>query len=297
VNKHFKIISDLVDQIETDLSEEINIEGLAEKFELSPWHFQRLFKGMVGDSLGAYIRGRRLSIAAEELAKTDRLVIDIALDAGFNSHEAFSRSFKTIYKLTPKEFREFKPSVSLYHKPVLTNDLLKHISTGIKKDPEIINFPATRVIGHVIDIPSPFRIEGLYCNYLADSWFPLLKKFNYLEVSIPNTVFGIYMSPSGTFTEETFQYVAGVPVKDLSSTPDGFKAFEMPGKKYALFDMIDSSDGTLAKTIDYVYGYWLPNSNFQRDDGFDFEYFQNIHVISEKEVRDGGTSKYAIPIR
>jgi AraC family transcriptional regulator len=61
--------------------------------------------------------------------------------------------------------------------------------------------------------------------------------------------------------------------------------------------MIDSSDGTLAKTIDYVYGYWLPNSNFQRDDGFDFEYFQNIHVISEKEVRDGGTSKYAIPIR
>ena len=110
---HLKEIQGLVDHIESHLAEEINVLGLAKSLKISPWHFQRLFKSLVGDSLGSYIRGRRLSRAAQLLRDSNSSIIDIALEVGFNSHEAFSRSFKTQYEVTPKEFRNSKALFSL----------------------------------------------------------------------------------------------------------------------------------------------------------------------------------------
>ncbi len=56
MEKHFQIIGDLVEYIEQNIAEKIDVIPLAESSGLSPWHFQRLLKSLVGDSLGGYLK-------------------------------------------------------------------------------------------------------------------------------------------------------------------------------------------------------------------------------------------------
>ena len=72
-------LQDAIDFIETKLGEEINPEMVAKEVCISTFHFQRLFSIFFGISLGEYIRNRRLSLAAAEITRTDKKVIDIAL--------------------------------------------------------------------------------------------------------------------------------------------------------------------------------------------------------------------------
>ena len=72
----------------------------------SPFHLQRVFSAEVGESPLQYSRRVRLQRAAAALLVTHKSVLDIALDAGFDSPEGFSRAFKAMFSLSPKQFRD-----------------------------------------------------------------------------------------------------------------------------------------------------------------------------------------------
>lgn len=72
----------------------------------SLFHLQRIFSAEVGESPLQFSRRVRLQRAAATLLVTQRSVLDIALDAGFDSPEGFSRAFKAMFLLSPKNFRE-----------------------------------------------------------------------------------------------------------------------------------------------------------------------------------------------
>ena len=80
MHQHLSMIRSLTEEIEQNLAFEVNIPDLANTFKVSPWHFQRLFKSIVGDSLGGYIRGRRLTRAAQGLLDSKETIITIAVD-------------------------------------------------------------------------------------------------------------------------------------------------------------------------------------------------------------------------
>ena len=71
----------------------------------SRFHFHRVFSGLVGESLSAHVRRLRLERAAGELRWTDRPVIDIALDAGYDAPEPFTRAFRGHFGEPPSRFR------------------------------------------------------------------------------------------------------------------------------------------------------------------------------------------------
>jgi len=91
--------------IQEHLDDDLELEELAGRACLSPHHFHRVFRGMLGEPLAAHMRRLRLERAASRLRLTRRSVIEIALDAGYESHEAFSRAFKTAFGLAPTGFR------------------------------------------------------------------------------------------------------------------------------------------------------------------------------------------------
>ncbi len=72
----------------------------------------RLFFSLTGYRVKEYIRARRISEAAQELVETDRRILDIALDYEFESHEAFTRTFKQLAGTTPLAFRRQR---ALFH--------------------------------------------------------------------------------------------------------------------------------------------------------------------------------------
>lgn len=95
-----------IDYIEANLDFSIKPEQVANEAGISQWHFQRIFKGLTNETLKTYIRSRRLTNSLDKLLSTNTRIIDIALTAGFESQESFTRVFKSTFNMTPNEYRK-----------------------------------------------------------------------------------------------------------------------------------------------------------------------------------------------
>ena len=102
---YFERIQLAIDYIEEHLADEIRLQQVAERAYMSLSSFYRLFFSMTGYRIKEYIRARRISEAAQALVSTDRRILDIALDYQFESHEAFTRTFKQLTGQTPRACR------------------------------------------------------------------------------------------------------------------------------------------------------------------------------------------------
>src|ERR1017187_9684083 len=91
--------------IQTHLDDPLTLDDLAGVACFSPYHFHRIFRGLVGEPVAEHLRRLRLERAAGRLKFTDRQVIDIALDAGYDSHEAFTRAFRANFGRPPSIYR------------------------------------------------------------------------------------------------------------------------------------------------------------------------------------------------
>lgn len=96
------MIKKAIKYIEDHLDEELTTEKVASHSAVSMYHFHRIFQSYVGMSVTNYIRKRRLTHAAQVLVSTERAVIDIAVQYGFSSQEAFTRAFKRMFQCKKK---------------------------------------------------------------------------------------------------------------------------------------------------------------------------------------------------
>ena len=112
-----KKIQHIVDRIDDCIrnknDESLTLKLLAQEFGYSEFHFSRKFKEISGMQFRDYLRCRRLAFELKELRDTEKSVLQIALDYGFSSHEAFTRAFREFYGLTPSEYRKHPVPVAL----------------------------------------------------------------------------------------------------------------------------------------------------------------------------------------
>lgn len=99
--------------IEEKIHERLTVESLAESLHFSKYHYQRIFREAVGDSVMRYVAKRRIAHAAAELAQTDHTVLEIALRYGYDSHEGFTRGFRAYMGVTPTEYRKYHSYIGL----------------------------------------------------------------------------------------------------------------------------------------------------------------------------------------
>jgi AraC family transcriptional regulator len=91
--------------IQQNLDRELSLEELARESYFSVYHFHRVFRAIVGESLKEHIRRLRLERAASDLKHTDQSVTNIAFDACYQTHEAFTRAFNGVFGCSPSSFR------------------------------------------------------------------------------------------------------------------------------------------------------------------------------------------------
>lgn len=102
---HERMLRVLV-HIQQHLDDALRLEDLAAVAHFSPYHFHRIFRGLVGESVMEHIRRLRLERAAQQLKTGDESVTRIAFAAGYETHEAFTRAFGRYFGVSPSEFRE-----------------------------------------------------------------------------------------------------------------------------------------------------------------------------------------------
>jgi len=97
--------------LESRLDEELSLDELAQATAYSVFHFHRLFRAATGETVRQYTRRLRLERAAHRLTVGKEDILPIAIDAGYTSHEAFTRAFVARFETTPSAFREARREV------------------------------------------------------------------------------------------------------------------------------------------------------------------------------------------
>ena len=144
-------LASAIAHIRTHLDESLDLAELATRAGFSPFHFHRVFRALVGESLGAYIRRERLQRAALALRNSDREITELALEAGYETHSAFSRAFNEHFGVTPSAFRSDEST------PVVPSHALPHFR-GKPMDVAVVDLSPCRLLAfHQL---GPYRNVG-----------------------------------------------------------------------------------------------------------------------------------------
>ena len=124
-----KTIENMVNWVEENLNKCPTLEEMSDYVGYSPCYCSTKFHQYIGVSFKDYIRKRQLSMAAIALQKTKYRIIDIAIQYGFSSHEAFTRAFVRAYGFTPFQYRKLSLEILVFDKAQI---IFKHSSTRIR---------------------------------------------------------------------------------------------------------------------------------------------------------------------
>lgn len=219
---NFSKIGEALKYIDDNLDETINLEMLSKKFFFSPFYFHRLFSVIVGKSLAAYIRDRRILYACKQLSCTERTILDIALDNGFNSSQSFSRTFKEIQGLSPSEYRKYGYQPVIISTDELIMKFTNRLRGGIFLNPNIIKRDSIIIAGTHGD---GSETGGVWQT------FEKLSNEKPLKNALSKNGYEIRVYDGNKCTVYVGHCVSS---KDVDSD---YSVFELPSSKYASFDV------------------------------------------------------------
>ena len=234
-------IQNALTYIEENLTEELEIRDIAKKAFLSPFYFQRIFGVMCGISVGEYIRGRRLSLAGEELARSDAKVIDIAAKYGYDSPDSFNRAFQRFHGISPSAAKKAGAR------------LISFAPVKIKQTVEGIHMMEYRIVEKpqftVMGVSRKFHLETSY-QQIPEYWTEM---FSHPDFPLMG-VYGICIDDNGADGE--FDYWIADNYIPWQEIPAGCKSLVIPGGTWAVFPC---KLKTLQDTNTQMWQEWLPN--------------------------------------
>jgi AraC family transcriptional regulator len=245
-------ISRAVDYIEDNLRSPITVADMAAAASYSLYHFCRTFNQATHHTPYDYLMRRRLSEAAGALLRTERKIIDIALDYQFNNPETFTRAFKRVFGVQPSRYRLEPRPDPLRRMPRLTSAHIQHIAKGpylraIRVELEAMTMAGLMTL--VRDDPAVMRtVEALLDEEMESGATPAGQRDKY----------GILWFP-GAGPEKGFFYMVAVEVNSAPTDSAGLVTRTLPRLKCARF-IHKGAASELHLTLDYVYHTWLPKS-------------------------------------
>jgi AraC family transcriptional regulator len=248
VESYHERLNRVLVQLESRLDEPVSLEDLARAAHLSPYHFHRVFTGMVGEPVAAYQRRLRLQRAVGQLSLSARPVTDIALEAGYESHEAFTRAFKAAFGETPSAYRKRAAAgdrtLAGALRPVFPANHGRN-----EMEAEIVQLPARRVafVRHV----------GPYQNCGA-AWERLCGWAGPKGLLGPQTLFiGVCHDDPEITPPDKVRYDACITVPDSVAAAGEVGVQDLPGGDFAQ-TLHKGPYENLSATYHALCGQWIP---------------------------------------
>ncbi len=234
--------------IENHFDKDLTLDNIAEAAGVSRFHMARVFDARMGLSVMAYVRGRRLTVAASRLVNGAPDILSVALESGYGSHEAFTRAFRDRFGITPEAAREGKP----FYAKALQEPFPMDLNPIDSKSP------------HDIRIGRPLRVAGLTGRYTAEQTVNIpsqWQKFGpYIghidgQTGEPETTYGVCYNSD----DDGIDYLCGVEVRPGADLPAEFATLDITAQTYAVFPHTGHIS-TIRSTWCAVWDKWIPES-------------------------------------
>lgn len=242
-------INRVCDYIQAHLDEELSLERLSEVACFSKFHFHRQFSAFMGMSVGKFVVMLRLKGASKRLVHNkDIRIIDIAMDAGFDSPEAFSRVFKKTFGQTPSQFRHapnWKNWYAQYAQPIQQRKIIMDIN--------IVHFEHT-LIG-VLEHRGP-------AEQIEDSLtiFREWRKSNQFSPVNTHRSFGLVYDDPDSVEPSLFKFDLCAEVNHpIPKNKQGLVNKVIPAGKCAVLRH-EGALNHIGDKVRHLYCNWLPNS-------------------------------------
>ena len=244
--------------VESHLAGPLTLDEISEVAGVSRFHLVRAFAAATGFSVMRYVRARRLTVAARALAAGAPDILHVALDAGYGSHEAFTRAFRDHFGVTPEAVRATTCLDELeLQEPILMD------STAFDKIA-----PARFETGKAMLVAGVG--ERIHCDNgagIPGQWHRFHQTIGNVPARVSNVAYGVCCNGDDA---GNFDYIAGVEVADFSDLPREFSRVRIPAQKYAVFTHGDHIS-TIRRTINTIWNQWLPASGHEVADAPNFE--------------------------
>jgi AraC family transcriptional regulator len=271
-----------IDYIEANLEFDIQSADVARHAGISQWHFQRIFKALTNETLMTYIRSRRFSQSLQKLANTQERVLDIALAAGFDTQESFTRAFKKAFSVTPAHYRKHASAFAFMHKVRFDADYLEHIHTSLTLEPEIHEQPELHLIGMCTRLFGVDSEKNNMADKLPQLWNAFLPRLDDVPHRSLDGCYGVLRQ--ATRNSDELEYWAVAPVTQIDALPSGLSSLHVPAARYARFAH-KGFVSNLNMTVNYIYSSWLLRSGLRHSYGCDLEFYgSEYEADSEKSV-------------
>jgi AraC family transcriptional regulator len=270
--EHKKRIDAVINYISKNINNDISLRALAGVANYSPFHLQKLFKQLTGESPKQYIIKIRLETALLLMViHPYKSLKEIAMDTGFSSPSVFSRAVKKYFGISPEEIRGYSPKERMQifkgKKSKLTHQI------GIDAENAIVKLD--------IQIKKIETITGFYLIAPCDDTAKIQESFKeVIQIAIANDLLPDYKNIYGILSPHQGNiYKTFVAVNKHQQLPKKFNVTEIKAGKYVTFKI----RGDIKETITaghFLYHNWLPENGYKIADVVRFEVFSENPAIT-----------------
>ncbi len=210
--------------IERNSTQPLTLDGIAAACGVSRSHLAHAFGSATGLSVMQYVRARRLSSAARALAAGAPDILSIALEAGYGSHEAFTRAFRDRFQHTPESVRERRSVDGLALVGAL--ELRPHGNVRLEP-PRVVDEQIVRVVGLADSCSFDTTIT------IPAQWQRFMECYDAIPYKRDHIPIGVSYSADD---DGQFQYMCGAEVYRFGKRPRELLHLEIPARQYAVFE-------------------------------------------------------------
>lgn len=233
--------------IESHFTSDLSLDDVASAAGMSKFHLVRAFGMHSGQSVMRYVRSRRLSEAAKRLARENTGILDIAIEAGYGSHEAFTRAFKEQFGVTPETIRKGR---SLQHiqlvEPLKMSEEHYNISP-----PDIVHHDALIIAG------LKERYDDTTSARMPAQWQAFQPYIGHIDNQQNNVAFGVLCNSDD---EGNIEYITGVQVSRYPEPSRHLDVIRVPAQTYAVFRH-EGHVSEIRKTWKSIFGKWVAETD------------------------------------
>jgi AraC family transcriptional regulator len=257
-----KEFNQLMDYIETHLTDEISGKDISKIVGQSDYHFKRMFSYMAGMSLHEYIKNRRLSVANVELINGAK-VTDIAYKYGYQSIEGFSRAFREWSGFLPSEVTKNKIQKSF---PKFS--FFIDIRGGVSMEFKIEKKEKFNIVGVSKRVPIQFEgVNNAIVELAKTITEQQRKEMHQLADLYPQQVLNVSYDFDEGYLEEKGYLTHMIGFATTKDNPfDDLEQISVVESLWAIFPNQGPFPATLQETTAKIYSEWLPSSDYEVTD-------------------------------